>query len=161
MLASGSNDKTVRLWQGSGSSRIIQGHIEGITSVSFSPDGTILASGSWDKTIRLWRVAEGTQLRILTDYNAQGSDNNVLFRIFNKFSGWVTSVVFSPNGMLLASASENIVWLWNLRNSDQEWQLLKQSWKEKRESAGRCEECGRELDKKEKELGRTICKTCR
>jgi hypothetical protein len=33
------------------------GHINGVQSVAFSPDGTTLASGSYDSTVILWRLA--------------------------------------------------------------------------------------------------------
>ena len=36
----------------------LTGHVDRVSSVSFSPDGTLLASGSWDNTIRLWDVAK-------------------------------------------------------------------------------------------------------
>lgn len=33
-----------------------EGHLAGISTISWSPDGAIIASGSDDKTIRLWNV---------------------------------------------------------------------------------------------------------
>ena len=59
-LASGSLDRTVRLWDVSTRQElaILQGHADGITSVSFSLDGQTLASSSWDKTILLWDMSQ-------------------------------------------------------------------------------------------------------
>ena len=60
-LASGSSDRTVRLWEvDSGQElRRFQGHIDYVRSVAFSPDGRRLASGSSDRTVRLWEVDSG------------------------------------------------------------------------------------------------------
>ena len=38
----------------------LEGHADGVNSVSFSSDGATLASGSWDGTVLLWDVAEWT-----------------------------------------------------------------------------------------------------
>ena len=58
LLASGSQDGTVRLWDAATRNPIatFEGHTSGVNSVSFSSDGSLLASGSWDRTVRLWDV---------------------------------------------------------------------------------------------------------
>ena len=61
MLASGSNDGTIRLWdvRTGGPLKTLTGHTNVVWSVSFSADGKTLASGSWDRTIRLWDCRDG------------------------------------------------------------------------------------------------------
>eukprot|EP00961_Rhodomonas_salina_P059042 793090-Rhodomonas_salina.1 len=63
MLASGSWDRTVRLWNPSTGEekRSLTGHTDFVTSVAFSPDGQMLASGSRDKTVRLWDPSTGEE----------------------------------------------------------------------------------------------------
>ena len=57
-LASGSQDKTIKLWDVRSSKNIatLTGHDGDVESVAFSPDGKTLASASDDMTIKLWNV---------------------------------------------------------------------------------------------------------
>jgi WD40 repeat protein len=59
-LASGSADKSVRLWDvASGRNTATFRHIKDVVTVAFSRDGKTLASGSWDGTFKLWDVKPG------------------------------------------------------------------------------------------------------
>ncbi len=67
LLASGSDDETVRLWNVSDATelRILRGHRATVTGVAFSPDGKTLASTSLDRSVKLWRVADGEEMKTL------------------------------------------------------------------------------------------------
>ena len=67
MLASGSVDCSVRLWNVSTgqSTKTLQGHAGRVWSVAFSPDGCIIVSGSEDETIRFWDVRTGECIQTL------------------------------------------------------------------------------------------------
>ncbi|KAB8319994.1 hypothetical protein SD81_009475 [Tolypothrix campylonemoides VB511288] len=58
-LATGSDDKTVRLWDVLTGECLVtlHGHTSGVFSVSFSPDGLSLVSGSQDETLKIWNLS--------------------------------------------------------------------------------------------------------
>jgi WD40 repeat protein len=70
-LASGSQDKTVKLWSLESQKEVttLQGHSKSVLSVSFSPDGKYLASGSDDKMVKLWSVESQKELTTLQGHN--------------------------------------------------------------------------------------------
>jgi WD40 repeat protein len=100
ILASGSYDKTIKLWsvETGAELRTLRGETDAIQSVAFSPDGKTLASGNFEKTIKLWSVETGAELRTLRGHT------NI-----------VNSVVFSPDGKILASGShDGTIKLWSV-----------------------------------------------
>lgn len=73
---------------------------EGILALAFSPDAKILASGAgWvESDIRLWDAASGTEVARLAGHR-----------------GWISELVFWPDGQTLASASaDQTIRLWDL-----------------------------------------------
>ncbi|MBN1933443.1 MAG: protein kinase, partial [Anaerolineae bacterium] len=100
VLASASDDKTVRLWRVADGAllRTMTEHTKKVYDVDFSSDDTVLASASEDGTVRLWRTSDGSLLRTL-----EGHTNEV----------W--SVDFAPDGTIIASSSKDkTVALWRV-----------------------------------------------
>ena len=92
LLATGSKDRTVRLWDPVTGmhQRTLTGHFGEVRGVAFSPDGRLLAAGSdrkSDMTLRLWDPATGE------------------FRTVPGPTGMVSGVAFSPDGRLLAAST--------------------------------------------------------
>jgi eukaryotic-like serine/threonine-protein kinase len=66
-IVSGSNDKTVKIWDAqSGEEKCtLRGHSGILTSVAYSPDGKHIASASWDKTVKIWDSTNGQEVIIV------------------------------------------------------------------------------------------------
>lgn len=99
MLASGSGDKTIKLWNAQTGvlKQTLTGHGDMIWQVTFSPDGKTLASASDDKTVKLWDAQTGALKQTLTGHTDK-----------------VNSVAYSPDGKTLASASKDkTIKLWD------------------------------------------------
>ncbi len=93
VVASASDDKTIILWEVFSRKQraVLRGHVDSVYVVAYSPDCKIVASASADKTIRLWDTLKGTQIAVMhvPDWELD-------------FQG-IFSLVFSPNGKILAS----------------------------------------------------------
>mmetsp|Transcript_71803 Transcript_71803/g.191534 ORF Transcript_71803/g.191534 Transcript_71803/m.191534 type:complete len:1269 (+) Transcript_71803:67-3873(+) len=71
VLASGSDDRTVRVWEGETEMRCLRGHTSFVRPVLWHHERpNILFSGSWDSTIRVWDVATSTCLYVATEHHA-------------------------------------------------------------------------------------------
>ncbi len=104
LLASGSFDKTIKLWDiATGDvQQNLEGHLNMIESIAFSPDGKLLASDSYDETVKLWDTTTDDVQQTLEGHSKP-----------------IQSIAFSPDGMLLASDStDKTIKLWNIVTGD-------------------------------------------
>lgn len=99
ILASGSEDRTIKLWDMETGSclQTLNGHQEWVKSVAFSPDGQVLASGSFDHTLKLWDWQTGGCLKTLRGHTST-----------------VTMVAFGPSGQLVSSSYDQMLKLWHV-----------------------------------------------
>jgi WD40 repeat protein len=103
-MASGGDDKTVRLWSLSGQPVHfpLTGHGNRITTVIFSPDGQRLYSGGWKDSVRTWDVKKGLVLSTLGTNTAD-----------------LTGMGLSPDGRFLGLAFGAVVEIWDVQRGGQ------------------------------------------
>ncbi len=106
MVASGSYDETVKLWDIQSGNLINTFRVkknkdqsQKVNGVAFSPDGTKIVSGHWDWLVRLWDVRSGRLLK-----SASGG-------------GEICSVAYKPDGITIASGDlYGRVGLWDVKS---------------------------------------------
>jgi len=94
MLASGSIDDTIKIWdlQSGECFKTLHGMVSSLVAL---PNGT-LASGSHDGTINLWNTASGERIGILNEHTARISD-----------------LIILPNGTLASGSEDGTIKIWN------------------------------------------------
>jgi WD40 repeat protein len=148
LLASGGDDKTLRLWDLTSGKEIraLGSHAQRIRCVCFSRDGKLAASASDDGTVRIWNVAAGKELHQLAAHSqpvttlAFSPDGKVLVsggrnrrlclwdvatgKVVRQVQGHFSALVstaFSPDGKILASAgTDGRVRLWDMTTAQQQ-----------------------------------------
>jgi WD40 repeat protein len=100
MLASGSVDTTIRLWnvQNPGAAQpgaVLQGHTKQVAIVGFAADGKSLISGGYDYTIRIWDVQSGKQTSVQGSKDKPGP---MMESMVNSFNPDISLLLYDANG---------------------------------------------------------------
>ena len=102
VLASGSGDGTIRLWDTRSHRELgspLEGPRAGVSGISFAPNGRMLAAAQGDGLLRVWDVARSRPVAV--------NSLNV--------GGELIGAAFSPDGRRLAAASLNgVIDVWNV-----------------------------------------------
>ncbi len=85
----------------------LEGHKDYISGFTFSSDSKTIASGSNDGTARLWNANTGENIKTLV-----GHKNHASAPIH------IDTLVFSPDGNMLAARSKDTAWLWNAHTGE-------------------------------------------
>ncbi|KAM9394310.1 transducin beta-like protein 3 [Pholidichthys leucotaenia] len=107
LLASGSQDRTAKLWSLTGEGTVgllgvFRGHRRSVWAVCFSPIDQVLATSSADGTTKLWTLQDFSCLKTF-----EGHDASVL------------KVIFVSRGtQLLTSGSDGLVKLWTIKTNE-------------------------------------------
>jgi WD40 repeat protein len=96
-FVSGSEDKTIRLWDPTGHKEpvLFEGHDCPVLSVAIL-DVSQIASGSADHTVRLWSIASGQRLAVLEGHTSE-----------------VSSVVFTMDARIVSGSYDKTIRLWD------------------------------------------------
>jgi WD40 repeat protein len=99
-LATGSRDRTIKLWDMATRSEraTLKGHPGWVRSLAFSPDGALLASGCNQHVARLWDAASG---KLLLDVPQPGIPAG-------------STVAFTPDGKTLVVGGDGTIRLWDV-----------------------------------------------
>jgi WD40 repeat protein len=113
-LASGGEDRTIRLWNVKGEQEALLPTYAKVNSVAYSPDKHLLASAGTDGTVQLW--------------NLQDLKKGEPFAAWKAYRGSVKKVSFSPDGQVLITAGADdrteLCKLWPIESFDN---LMKQA----------------------------------
>jgi WD40 repeat protein len=121
LALTGSNDKTLRLWEAATGRlvRTFQGHRGYVNSVAISPDERMAASGSTDGVLIVWDLSTGSRIRSMGDSPEQHGAPVATFDTLIRWMDEPGGVAFSPDGRLVLSAVHGkVLKLWDIETGN-------------------------------------------
>ncbi|ETO19108.1 hypothetical protein RFI_18131, partial [Reticulomyxa filosa] len=122
-ICSGSDDKTIRIWDIETNKRhiVFKGHENMVRSIKYGPNGLVntILSGSMDKSIRLWDIRSGKQIQVFNghksyvytvEYSPFEVDNNEFCGILNT---------------ICSGSTDNTIRFWDIRLNKKELYVIK------------------------------------
>eukprot|EP00613_Pedinella_sp_CCMP2098_P073786 CAMPEP_0171912904 /NCGR_PEP_ID=MMETSP0993-20121228/11422_1 /TAXON_ID=483369 /ORGANISM="non described non described, Strain CCMP2098" /LENGTH=881 /DNA_ID=CAMNT_0012546823 /DNA_START=1 /DNA_END=2646 /DNA_ORIENTATION=- len=107
LVATSSQDKTVKLWSTSDLSLVatLRGHKRGVMALSFSRVGQVAATCSADRTVKVWSLAP--------------RDGFTCLKTFQGHSGSVLGVEFLNTGtQLVSTGADGLLKLWTIKTNE-------------------------------------------
>jgi WD40 repeat protein len=106
VIATGSNDNTVRLWDAAGGTPIgdpFTGHTNPVTSIAFGQlEGRpVIATGSHDRTVRLWETPSRRA--------DEGCSQRSVARLVIDVAAAVLAIAFADPGQVVAGTATGLV----------------------------------------------------
>jgi len=101
-IASGSRDKTIKIWETATGQSImtLTGHDNWVRDLQFHPSGKFLISTSDDKSIRIWDLTQGRAVKSINDAHEH----------------FVACMDFNVNNPTLATGGvDNVIKIWNCK----------------------------------------------
>ena len=139
LVLTGCKDHSAMLWDME-TRRPVAGpirHGASITDVAFSPDGKSILTASSDTTVRVWKISEIPLSKKAAEYDPEKYNKQMKWDVSSdqltvdvlKHRDEVKDIVFSPDGKLLASGSDDYTArIWDVETGEQVGEPLKHEY---------------------------------